>query len=234
MAQQAEKGANHILISPVEHHAVTRTAQQLASVFGFEVEYLPVDSYGRVDPSDVARRIRPTTAVVSVIYANNEIGTIQPVAEIGRIAKAHNVLFHVDGVQAVGKIPLDLSHSSIDLLSLSGHKLHAPKGVGILYVRKATRLVPFMLGGHQEGGRRAGTENVPGIVGLGKACELAAANLDKTGVTVTVTPTDLTTAISGTTVTVRVSAPYTAISILPTPWFLKTATLYNQSAMRHE
>ncbi len=173
MAQQAEKGANHILISPVEHHAVTRTAQQLASVFGFEVEYLPVDSYGRVDPSDVARRIRPTTAVVSVIYANNEIGTINPVSEIGAVCREKNVLFHSDAVQAAAHLPIDVKSANIDLLSIGAHKFYGPKGVGVLYMRKGVRVLPPQTGGSQEDGRRAGTQNIPYIVGMAEALRLA-------------------------------------------------------------
>jgi len=139
---------------------------------------LSVDNRGRLDLTELAEQIDEDTALVTIMYANNETGVIFPVDKIAEIVTSEGVVFHTDAVQAIGKIPLNLSKSNIDLLSLSGHKLHAPKGVGILYVRKGTRLSPYMLGGHQEAGRRAGTENVPGIVGLGKACELAAENLE--------------------------------------------------------
>jgi len=145
---------------------------------GYTVIEIGVDKQGRLNLDELDAQIDDDTALVTIMYANNETGTIFPVEKIARMVAERGVLFHTDAVQAVGKIPLDLSKSHIDLLSLSGHKLHAPKGVGVLYVRKGTRLASFMLGGHQEAGRRAGTENVPGIVGLGKACELAEQNIE--------------------------------------------------------
>ena len=166
------RGANHILISPVEHHAVTHTARQLADDFGFEIEYLPVDSYGRVDPEDVAAHLRPDTAIVSVIYANNEIGSINPVGEIASICRAKGVPFHTDAVQAAAHLPIDLSATDIDLMAIGAHKFYGPKGVGALFVRKGTPIQPVQTGGGQENGLRAGTQNVPYIVGLAEALHL--------------------------------------------------------------
>jgi cysteine desulfurase len=167
-----------VITTRVEHPAVLATCRELEG-HGYTVVELGVDKLGRVDVSEVEEQIDDDTALVTVMYANNETGVIFPIEEIAEIAANKGVVFHTDAVQAVGKIPLNLAQSNIDLLSLSGHKLHAPKGVGVLYVRKGTRLSPYMVGGHQEGGRRAGTENVPGIVGLGKACELAARNIEE-------------------------------------------------------
>ena len=166
-----------VITTRVEHPAVLAVCRDLENL-GYTVVEIGVDKQGRLDLAELEAQIDDSTALVSVMYANNETGTIFPVEEIARLVTDKGVVFHTDAVQAVGKIPLNLSKSRIDLLSLSGHKLHAPKGVGVLYVRKGTRLSPFMLGGHQESGRRAGTENVPGIVGLGKACELAAENIE--------------------------------------------------------
>ena len=171
------KKGNHIITSAIEHHAVLHTCGWLER-HGFEVTYLPVDEYGRVNPADVEKAITDQTILISIMFANNEIGTIQPIAEIAKIAKAHNILFHTDAVQAVGKVPMKLSDMNIDFLSLSGHKLHAPKGVGALYVKRGVRFRPFIVGGHQESGRRAGTENVASVVGLGKAAELARLHID--------------------------------------------------------
>ena len=145
---------------------------------GHKLTELSVDSKGNLDLNELADSITDNTAIVSIMYANNETGVIFPIEEIGKIVKSKGAVFHCDAVQAVGKIPLDMSKSSIDLLSLSGHKLHAPKGIGALYIRKGTKLTPFILGGHQEKGRRAGTENVPYIIGLGKAAELASLHLE--------------------------------------------------------
>ncbi|MHC4791225.1 MAG: aminotransferase class V-fold PLP-dependent enzyme, partial [Planctomycetota bacterium] len=146
---------------------------------GYTVVELPVDKKGQLDLAELEEEIDDGTALVSIMYANNETGVMFPVQKIAELVTEKGIVFHTDAVQVVGKIPLDLSKSNIDLLSLSGHKLHAPKGVGVLYVRKGTRVSPFMIGGHQEAGRRAGTENVAGIVGLGKACELAANNIEE-------------------------------------------------------
>jgi cysteine desulfurase len=167
----AARGRGHVVTSRIEHHAVLRTAQALERQ-GFEVTYVPVDGHGMVDPDDVRRAIRPDTILVSVMHANSEVGTIQPVAAIGQVAREHEVVFHVDGVQTFGKVPIDLHASGIDLLSFSGHKIYGPKGIAGLYVRKGTRMVAVQHGGEHERRRRAGTENVPGIVGLGRAVEI--------------------------------------------------------------
>ena len=164
--------ARHLLISPVEHHAVSHTAEQLAHLFGFELEYLPVDEYGMVHPDEVAARIKPETALVSVILANNEIGTINPIAEIGAICRARGVPFHTDAVQAGAHLKLDVQTLNVDLLSIGAHKFYGPKGVGALYVREETPLVPMQTGGGQEFGLRAGTSNIPYIVGMATAFEL--------------------------------------------------------------
>lgn len=172
-----DKG-RHIITSAIEHHAVLHTCQSLEKE-GWEVTYLPVDREGFVSPSDVEKAIRPDTVLVSIMAANNEIGTIQPIDEIGAICHAHGVLFHTDAVQAVGHVAFDLDKSNIDMLSLSGHKIHAPKGVGALYIRKGVHIDNFMLGGAQESRHRAGTENMASIVGLGKAIEIATTDLER-------------------------------------------------------
>ncbi len=169
---------NHIITSSIEHHAILHTCQQLERE-GFDVTYLPVDEYGQVSAADVEKAITPETTLISIMTANNEIGTIQPIAEIGAIAKAHGIRFHTDAVQAVGAIPVDVKAMNVDLLSLSGHKLHAPKGIGALYIRSGVRLERLMNGGAQERTQRPGTENMPSIVGLGRAIELATAHLDE-------------------------------------------------------
>ncbi len=167
-----EHKGNHIITSSIEHHAVIETCKLLERR-GFSVTYLPVDEYGLVDPDDVKKAITDKTILISVMHANNEVGTIQPIAEIGKIAREAGIYFHTDAVQTVGHIPVNVDELVVDLLSLSAHKLYGPKGVGALYIRRGTKLVNFMHGGGQENGRRASTENVPGIVGLGKAVEIS-------------------------------------------------------------
>jgi cysteine desulfurase len=177
-ALAANPGKRHIVTTRVEHPAIHALVARLAQE-GYRVTELPVDGDGRLNLEHYAGSLTPDTAVVSVMWANNETGVLFPVEEMAVRAHNQGILFHTDGVQAVGKIPIDLRTSAIDMLSLSGHKLHAAKGVGALYVRKGTRFSPFLIGGHQEKGRRGGTENVPGIIGLGRACALAARNLEK-------------------------------------------------------
>ena len=166
------QGKTHIITTAFEHHAVLNTCHFLEKE-GFQVTYLPVSSNGLVDPLDVKKAIQEHTALVSVMYVNNEIGTIQPISEIGRICHEHGVLFHTDAVQAVGNTEIDVKKQHIDMLSISGHKFHAPKGIGVLYVRNGVSLSPLIHGGGQEMGKRAGTENVAGIVGIAKALEIA-------------------------------------------------------------
>ncbi len=172
-----EKG-RHLITTPIEHKAVLQTVKQLEEQFGFEVTYLPVDAYGRVSVDDVPNTIRPDTILVSVMYANNEIGTIQPIADIGALCRERGVVFHTDAVQAGGYLPLDVDALNVDLMALSGHKFHAPKGVGVLYVRRRTPWLSTMTGGGQEHGMRSGTQNVAGIVGLGAAIEIAHTDRD--------------------------------------------------------
>ena len=178
LARRVQKKGNHIITSPIEHHAILHTCEQLEKHFGFEVTYLPVDEYGQVNPDDVGRAIRDDTALISIMYANNEAGTIQPLAEIGQIARQHRIPFHTDAVQAGGSLDLHVDALHVDLLSLSAHKLYGPKGIGVLYVRKGTPLLPTQTGGGHEGNRRAGTENVAYIVGLAKALTLAHENAE--------------------------------------------------------
>jgi len=173
-----EKKGNHIITCAIEHHAILETCHQLEKR-GYKVSYLPVDSDGLVSPDDVRQAITPQTVLVSIALANNEIGTIQPIAGISKVAKEAGVLLHTDAVQAVGRIPVDVSELGVDLLSISSHKLYGPKGVGALYVKKGTRISPILYGGGQERGRRSGTENTAGIVGLGKAAALAHQSLAK-------------------------------------------------------
>ncbi|MBR7083696.1 MAG: aminotransferase class V-fold PLP-dependent enzyme, partial [Oscillospiraceae bacterium] len=174
--QLSKKGKKHIITSAFEHHAVLHTCEFLEK-HGFEVTYLPVSADGFVSVQQVENAIRPDTALVTIMYANNEIGTIQPISEIGAVCRAKGVLFHTDAVQAVGNVVIDVKNQNIDLLSLSGHKFHAPKGIGALYIRKGIVLPNLIHGGGQEAGKRAGTENVAGIMGLAKAIEVATANI---------------------------------------------------------
>ena len=168
---------NHIITSQIEHHAVLHTCAWLEKQ-GFEVTYLPVDEFGRVRVEDGEKAITDKTILISIMAANNEIGTLQPITEIGKLAKSRGILFHTDAVQAMGAIPIDVNAMNIDMLSMSGHKFHGPKGIGVLYVRKGVHPDIFMHGGAQERGQRAGTENLAGIVGIGKAIELATQNLE--------------------------------------------------------
>jgi len=171
---------NHIITTPIEHHAVLNTAAQLEKEFGFEVTRVPVDRHGSVNPDDVARAITPRTVLVSVMYANNEVGTIEPLAEIAKIATARGVLLHTDAVQAGGYLPVDVNKLGVDLMSLGAHKFHGPKGVGILYARAGTPLVPMQTGGSHERNRRAGTENLPYIVGIATALKIAQSERETT------------------------------------------------------
>lgn len=187
---------NHIITTAIEHHAVIKSCKFLERQ-GFAVTYLPVDRYGLVSPDDVSKAINGKTLLISVMHANNEVGTIQPLAEISRIAREASVYFHADAVQTVGHIPVDVNELGVDLLSMSAHKLYGPKGVGALYIRKGTKLDSFMHGGGQEGGRRASTENVAGIVGFGKAAEITRQEIDGEATRLTFLRDKLTTGIMG-------------------------------------
>lgn len=175
----SKKEKKHIITTKIEHHAILHTAEFLETK-GVDVTYLNVDEFGKISLEELENAICPETVLISVMFANNEIGTIQPIAEIGEIAKKHGVLFHTDAVQAVGHVPIDVEKLQVDLLSMSGHKLGAPKGIGAIYIRKGTRISPLIFGGAQEKNLRAGTENIAGIVGLGKAAELAVAEMEET------------------------------------------------------
>jgi len=177
--QQAEKGKRHLITSSVEHHAIGHTMEQLEKRFGFEVTYLPVDEYGIVHPDEVARAIRDDTALVSIMYANNEVGTIQPLAEIGAIVRSRDILFHTDAVQAGGTLDLNVDRLNVDLMSLSAHKFYGPKGVGVLYARRKSKFWPMQTGGAQENRQRAGTENIPYIVALATALKLAQSHAEE-------------------------------------------------------
>lgn len=172
--KQAGRG-NHLITTPIEHHAVSHTINQLCETFGFEQTIVPVDSNGVVGPEDIATAIRPETVLISVMYANNEVGSLQPIADIGTLARSRGIAFHTDAVQAAGYEPLSMEALNVDLLAISGHKIYAPKGVGIMFVRRNTDLLPVLTGGGHEEKRRPGTENVPYIVGIAKAMELVEA-----------------------------------------------------------
>jgi len=172
VAYANEERGNHIITTTVEHHAISESCQFLEGR-GFKITYLPVDKYGLVSPDDVRKACTGKTILISVMHANNEVGTLEPIAEIGKIARETGVYFHTDAVQTVGHIPVDVNELGVDLLSMSAHKFYGPKGVGAIYIRKGTRLTSFMHGGEQEDGRRASTHNIPGIVGMGKAAEIA-------------------------------------------------------------
>ncbi len=176
-AVESYPNKRHIVTTRIEHPAVRNFCKHLARK-GFKVTFLPVNNEGQIDIDDLLKSLSEDTLLVTIMYANNEVGNILPIKEIAEILQEREILFHTDAVQAVGKIPIDLKKIPVDMLSLSGHKLHAPKGIGALYVKKGTRFYPYLIGGHQEKGRRAGTENVASIIGLGKACELARNNLD--------------------------------------------------------
>ena len=200
----AARGKGHIITSQIEHHAVLRTCETLERQ-GFAVTYAPVDEYGMVDPDDVRRAIRPDTILITIMHANSEVGTIEPVEEIGRAAREHDVPFHVDAVQTFGKIPIDVDAFGIDLLSFSSHKIYGPKGVAGLYIRKGTRMAAIQHGGEHERRRRAGTENVAGIVGFGKAVEIRERDMAAEALRVTALRDRLTESIRARVPDVRVN-----------------------------
>jgi cysteine desulfurase len=178
--QHRRAGRNHIISSPIEHHAIGHTLQQMVEYFDFQVTYVPVDQYGLIDPADVEKAIRPDTALISIMYANNEVGTVEPMADIGELARARRIPFHTDAVQAGGTLSLDVGALNVDLLSLSAHKFYGPKGVGVLYARRGVRFFPMQTGGAHERNRRAGTENVAFAVGLATALKLAYEEAEET------------------------------------------------------
>jgi len=184
VAFENKSKGNHIITSSIEHHAVLESCKFLGKM-DFKITYLPVDSYGLVDPQDVKKAITDKTILISIMHANNEVGTIQPICEISKVAKEAGVYFHTDAVQTAGHIPSNVKELGVDLLAMSAHKLYGPKGVGLLYIKKGTKIMPFLNGGAQERGRRASTENVPGIVGFGKAAELAGRDIDSEAARIT-------------------------------------------------
>ena len=179
VAEAMRQKGNHIITTKIEHHAILHTCEYLEK-HGFSITYLDVDADGKVCLKDLEAAIRPETILISIMFANNEIGTVEPIAQIGKLARENGVVFHTDAVQAMGHVPIDVEEMQIDLLSISGHKLGAPKGIGALYIRKGVKVEPLIFGGAQEKKMRAGTENIPGIVGLGKAVELAVQELPET------------------------------------------------------
>lgn len=179
LASWKKNGSKHVLISPVEHHAITHTANQLQNLHGFEIELLPVDEYGMVHPDSVSRLLRPDTALVSVMYANNEIGTINPINDIGEVCQEHGIPFHTDALQAAAYLSLNVDDLRVNLMSLGSHKFYGPKGIGVLYIRDGTEVTPIQTGGSQEYGYRAGTHNVPYIVGFAKALEIVQSKREK-------------------------------------------------------
>ena len=200
---------NHIITTPIEHHAVGHTVEQLTRAFGYEITYIPVDEHGLVDPNDVGRAITDKTILITIMYANNEVGTIEPIAECAKIAHAKGVPFHTDAVQAGGSLDLDVNSLGVDMMSLSAHKFYGPKGIGVLYARKGTRILPMQTGGGQEGGLRAGTENVAYAVGLATALRLAYDNLGENNRRITALRDRLITGILA-------SSPHTRLTGHPT------------------
>ena len=179
VAMSLKNKGNHIITTKIEHHGVLHVCEYLEKHLGFEVTYLDVDSEGKISLTDLENSIKDTTILISIMYANNEIGTIQPIKEIGEIAKKHKIIFHTDAVQAAGSVHIDVKELNVDLMSMSSHKIYGPKGIGALYIKTGVKLHPFVHGGAQERRRRAGTENMPAIVGYGKACEMAKENMDE-------------------------------------------------------
>lgn len=177
IAEALRKKGKHLITSAIEHHAVLETCEYLEKN-GFDLTIIPVNEEGIVSVEDIKKAIRPDTILISIMHANNEVGSIQPIAEIGKVAKEHGIIFHVDAVQSLGKIPVNVNELNVDLLTISSHKIYGPKGVGALYIRKGTRLVPRAHGGGQEKKRRSGTENTPGAIGFGKACELVGQRME--------------------------------------------------------
>ncbi len=179
-ARSQSEPRNHIITTPIEHHAILRTCEQLEREFGFEITYVPVNRHGIVNPDEIARAINGRTILISVMYANNEVGTIEPIAEIAKIAHARGIYFHTDAVQAGGYLNVDVNELNVDAMSLGSHKFHGPKGVGVLYLKNGVKILPTQTGGNQERGRRAGTENVPYLVGFAKALEIAQSERETT------------------------------------------------------
>ncbi len=206
IAKVNKNRGKHIITSKIEHHAILHSCETLESE-GFEVTYLDVDEYGFISLEDLKNAIRKDTILISIMYINNEIGTVQNIEEIGKIAKDNNVIFHTDAVQAAGNIKIDVKELNVDLLSMSSHKIYGPKGIGALYIKRGTRIIPFMDGGAQEKKKRAGTENIPAIVGFAKACEIAKENLDEHINKLSVLRDDLIEKVSNSIDDVKVNGP---------------------------